>query len=118
MTRPILGTTWELQVQDVGAATFGFYVLGLSATNSSLEPFGSPCTRAVALDFTEFRLADGLGNLQPWTVSIPNNAALTGFRIYGQAAVEQPIGGAFAGFLGLPFATAWTNAIRGTVGQP
>ena len=117
LTRPAVGTNWELQVQRVGAATFGFYVVGLAPANASLVPFGSPCTRAVSLDLTQLRLADGLGDLQPWGVSIPNNPALSGLALYAQGVAEQPVGGSFSGFLGLPFALTWSNAVRGTLGQ-
>ncbi len=111
------GTTWELQVQDVGAAGFGFCVVGTSPANAPLSVFGSLCTRAVALDLAALRVADGVGNLQPWTPSIPNDLTLVGFRLFAQGVVEHPIGGSFQGFLGLPFATTWTDALRGTVGS-
>ena len=117
LSQPILGGTWELQVQDVGAATFGFYVIGTSGANSGLTLLGSPCVRAVTFDLTQFQVADGLGDLLPWTLSLPNNAALVGAQLFAQGVVQEPIGGSFGSFLGLPFGTSWTNPVRGTLGN-
>ena len=117
LSLPSLGGTWELQVQDVGTAAFGFYVVGTSAANSNLTPLGSPCVRAVALDLTQLQFADGLGDLLPWTISIPNNVALVGAQLFAQGVVQEPIGGSFGSFVGLPFGTSWTNPVRGTLGS-
>ncbi|MCK5945036.1 MAG: hypothetical protein KAI24_23815 [Planctomycetes bacterium] len=113
---PVLGGAWELQVQDVGSAAFGFYVVGTTAANSDLTLLGSPCVRRVALDLTEFRLADGLGGLQPWTLAIPSTPSLVGVTLFAQGVVQEPIGGSYGSFLGLPFGTSWTNPVRGTLG--
>lgn len=117
LTRPAIGGNWELQVQGVAGSTFGFYAIGLNSANNSLQPFGSPCVRATTFDLTQFRLADGLGNLQSWGITIPSNPALAGYQLFAQGAVDEPIGGDFAGFLGMPFALKWSNAVRGTIGQ-
>lgn len=116
VSQPVQGGTWEIQAQDAGAATFGFYVYGISQQNVDLTAFGSPCTLAVSNDLLVFRLDDGQGNIQPSALTVPVNPALTGVELYAQSAVDQPVGGAFTGFAGLSFALAFTNAVKVTIG--
>lgn len=117
-TRPIQGASWDLQATNVDASSFfGIYILGLTSTSLDLSLFGSPCTQSVTGDQLIPQLADGLGNINAYSLALPATPSLTGQNIYLQCAVQVPVGGAFGNFLGTGFGLTFTNAVKGTIGD-
>ena len=113
---PQLGGSWTLQVVNTPATTtHAIYLLGTAQTLQSMSPFGSPCTLQVAQDLSSFALAVG-GAAQSFTLPIPNSPLLMGVDVYAQGVHDtQPVA-PFSGFLGLPVAYYFTNALAGTLG--
>ena len=117
LTEPFLGANWTLQIQGSGAALFGFYVIGFGTGNANLAFLGSPCTLVVTADVLDLQTTNGLGDLNPFVLPIPADPALASVELFVQGAYQQPIAPPFGGFVGLPFAFAFTNGIRGIIGE-
>lgn len=117
VTTPVTGTNWEVQAQDVGATTLGFYVIGLGQQTLNLSAFGCPCNLLVTNDVVQVALPDGLGDLTALSIPIPNDPSLTGGTLYVQAAIDNAPVPPFGNFAGLSFLQiSFSNAIGGTIG--
>lgn len=117
LTDPLINTTWSVQIQGTGAATFGFYLVGFTQTTLPLDPFGSPCNLLITDPqlFTTF--ASGSGDMTQWDLPLPNDPLLNGTPLYIQGAIDAAPQPPFAPFAGLPWAFSFTNALKGTIGQ-
>jgi len=116
---PVLGGTWMMSLNDYYlSAQLGFYLAGFEPANVDLAPLGSPCRLLV--DPVEivpafYPIFSGFNLYQ---IAIPNDASLTGVKLYVQGALEGAPASAFSGFAGTPFRLSFTNAVVGTIGPP
>jgi hypothetical protein len=116
---PRLGTSWDLEIQNVPAqTTLGLYVVGTTTQNLDVTPLGSPCTLVPAADLIVVALPSATpGVLTPLNFAIPNQPNLVGFELFVQGVHDGAPTPPFAGFAGLPWAFVFTNAFKGTVGS-
>ena len=117
LNEPLQGTNWQVQTQNVGSSAFGLYVVGTASQSLFLGALGSPCQLLVSADLLDFQAADGLGNLNPYSLAIPVSPAINGTELFVQGTHEVTPGGAFGPFAGLPFGLILSNAVKGTVGS-
>jgi hypothetical protein len=91
-TRPVLGTTVNLQTTNIPAGTaFGAVLLSLqqSIPPQDLTSFGMPgCFGYVVNGLTHLFVAPGTSSTQPF--SIPNDPGLSGLQIIGQSFSYSP----------------------------
>ena len=117
LTRPLIGANWDLEIQNTGASFFGFYLIGFTPVTVDLTVFGSPCNLLVNQVELVTTFTTGLGTMLPYSLPLPNSPALVGAELFIQGAIEGAPQPPFSGFVGLPWAFSFTNAIRGVVGD-
>lgn len=111
LTRPVLGTSWMLQAENLPANTsVGVHVIGFSDPGiDDLTWSGLPgCGLRASLDVLGvYTPIDGIS--PPWGLAIPLDNSLTGFAVYATTAVQQvPATNAYG------FVTG--NGVRGILG--
>jgi hypothetical protein len=90
-TRPVLNSSWNLNVTNVPAAgTIGVDIFGLSDPGVvDLGFLGAPgCGARASLDVLNAWIVTGATH--GYSLSIPNNPALVNFHVFTQSAVFQP----------------------------
>jgi hypothetical protein len=111
-TRPIIGTTWTLNVANVPATgTIGVDIFGLSDPNVvDLGFLGAPgCGARASLDLLNAWLV--AGSTHSYTLAVPNDPALVNFHVFTQSAVFQPgVNALFGGVI-------TSNGIDGKIGS-
>jgi hypothetical protein len=110
-TRPIVNTSWNLDVTNVPVGgTIGLDIFGLSDPGLlDLGFAGAPgCGARASLDYVNAWIV--AGGTHSYSLPIPNNPVLTGFQVFTQAAVLQP------GVNTLLGGVITSNGIRGTLG--
>lgn len=106
--RPVLGTTYSLLGQGLGASGVSLHLVGFVPLAIDLTGLGAPgCTLAVDYVSMTPQIADALGNAR-WPVAIPESPALVGIVAISQAAVLD-----YSNPLGLTF----SNAVTSTLGD-
>ena len=105
ITRPVLGTTWQLALDNVPQGAFlPFTIVGFSNPNQPLDNQGMPgCVQHADL------LAVVIGANPAYSLNLPNAAWLLGLPLHVQ-------GGAFQPTLN-PLGVGVSSAIRGVVGD-
>jgi len=113
LTRPVLGTSWMLQAENLPSNTsVGVHVIGFSDPGiDDLTWSGLPgCGLRASLDVLGVYTPIG-GISPPWGLTIPLDNSLTGFPVYATTAVSQtPATNAYG------FVTG--NGVRGILGGP
>ena len=117
LTTPLAGTTWRMQVQDIGSALFGLYIVSTTQTQVDLTAFGAPCNLLVPPDLIITAFPDGLGDLAEWQYPMPASPVFNGLEFFLQGAVAVAPSGQYSGFAGLPWALIMTNSVGGRVGD-
>lgn len=117
LTAPLIGANWELEIQNSGASLFGFYLIGFTPVSVDLTVFGSPCNLLVNQVELVTTFTTGGGSMLPYVLPLPNDPLLNGAELFIQGAIEGAPQPPFSGFVGLPWAFSFTNAIRGVVGE-
>ncbi len=90
--RPVLGTSFDVDLTDALPVTFAVLAQGLSDQVSASGPLplplpGAPgCDLLVSPDATDFAITDATGAAD-WTVTVPNSSALEGAEIFYQWVV-------------------------------
>lgn len=113
LTRPVLGTSWMFQAENLPSNTsMGVHVIGFSDPGiDDLTGAGLPgCGLRASLD--GIALYSPIGGVSPpWGISIPLNYSLAGLSLYATTAVAQ-----------LPATNAYgyitANGVRGILGGP
>lgn len=111
-TRPIVNTSWNLQVSNVPASgTIGLDIFGLTDPGIvDLGFLGAPgCGSRASLDYLNAWLV--AGSTHAYSLAIPNNPALLTMHVFTQAAVLQP------GVNTLLGGIITSNGIDGTLGS-
>nr|MBP8302178.1 hypothetical protein [Planctomycetota bacterium] len=105
ITRPVLGTTWQLALDNVPQGAFlPFTIVGFNNPNQPLDNQGMPgCVQHADL------LAVVIGANPAYSLNLPNAAWLLGLPLHVQ-------GGAFQPTLN-PLGVGVSSAIRGVVGD-
>jgi len=111
VTRPLIGTGWQMQASNIPTGSrFGAFLLGFTQFNPglTLSSIGMPGC---------FRYTDGSasvtltapGTTASYTLNIPNNNAFVGVHVYAQAAAfERPL---------TPLGAIASNGLDGRVGN-
>ena len=90
--RPVLGTSFDIDLSDALPVTFAVLAQGLSDQVSASGPLplplpGAPgCDLLVSPDATDFAITDANGAAD-WTITVPNSSALEGAEIFYQWVV-------------------------------
>ncbi len=95
-SRPVLGTSWNLDVTNVPATgTIGVDIFGLSDPGlTDLSVLGLPgCGLRASLDFLQAWVVTGTSHA--YSLPVPNSAALVNFHVFTNSAVFQPNANAF-----------------------
>jgi hypothetical protein len=90
-SRPIINTSWNLNVGNVPATgTIGIDIFGLSDPNvPDLGFLGAPgCGARASLDFLNAWIVAGTSHA--YSLAVPNDPALVNFHVFTQSAVLQP----------------------------
>jgi hypothetical protein len=90
-TRPLINTTWTLNVANVPASgTVGIDIFGLSNPNvADLGFLGAPgCGARASLDLLSAWIV--AGSTHSYSLALPNSPALVNFHVFTQSAVLQP----------------------------
>jgi hypothetical protein len=112
-SRPITGTTWNLNTTNVPATgTLGLEIFGLSDPNiADLGFIGAPgCGIRASLDVLNVWVVAGQST-HAYSLAVPSNPSLLNFHVYTNAAVLQP------GVNTLLGGTITSNGIDGLIGD-
>jgi hypothetical protein len=111
-TRPITGSSWNLNVGNVPATgTIGIDIFGLSDPGVvDLGFLGAPgCGARASLDLLSAWIV--AGSTHTYSLAVPNNPALVNFHVFTQSAVLQPGVNALLG------GVITSNGIDGKIGD-
>jgi hypothetical protein len=84
--KPILGSTWAVDVTNVPSGAALVRLIGLVPTPIDLAPFGAPGCVVEIADVQELRFADPAG-FHWWTMTLPVDLQFVGVQIQQQIAV-------------------------------